>query len=314
MSSCRKPTRAVFLAVIASTLAVTACGEEDNAAKYLPEPTKANIQALLERSRDNMVFVEGGSFVMGDAGVFDEQGREVMPERFVDTAARPAHKVTLDAYHISKYEVTFAEYDLFTQAAGREPVMSEDFGIKIREGNYPVGTPTWQAARDYCLWLGKQSGLPYDLPTEAQWEYAARSRGQNVAFATDDGTVDVGRNIAPGATYISPVGSFPANPLGLHDMSGNVSEWVLDWYDKDYYKNSPETNPRGPEQGSEKILRGGGGGNEPIGNDVFSRNATLPVPAEAIKNEVLRKDFEKNGYATFGFRCVLNLAEPLSRE
>jgi formylglycine-generating enzyme required for sulfatase activity len=111
-----------------------------------------------------------------------------------------------------------------------------------------------------------------DLPTEAQWEYAARNRGQLVVFATDNGKVEPGRNIptyewleehnnAPEGVLSSPlstyeVGLFPPNPLGLYDMVSNAFDWTLDWYDEKYYAKSPERNPTGPATGTKKVRRG----------------------------------------------------------
>ncbi|WP_052446551.1 formylglycine-generating enzyme family protein [Geoalkalibacter ferrihydriticus] len=158
---------------------------------------------------------------------------------------------------MSRYEITYGEHDIFTTETGREPTMQRQFGAPWRSPEYPAGV-SWQEAHDYCAWLGEQSGLPFALPTEAQWEYAARSRGKVVPFATDTGLIEPGVNYPPSTRYPFPVGNFPPNPLGFYDMSGNVQEWVADWYDPAYYSKSPEHNPQGPETGTEKVYRGGG--------------------------------------------------------
>ncbi|MGD8571548.1 MAG: SUMF1/EgtB/PvdO family nonheme iron enzyme, partial [Gammaproteobacteria bacterium] len=208
-----------------------------------------------------------------------------------------AHKVTLDSYYIQKYEVTYAEYDTFTKKTGRPLSNMDNVGDPKRQPKIPAGVPSWYAAKDYCLWLGEQSGLPFDLPTEAQWEYAARSRGKPVPYATDTGFLDKGRNYGKyvkeaGNNDIVFVGSHPPNPLGLYDMHGNVDEWVNDWYDENYYNTSPEQNPNGPETGEKKVLRGGSVIGTQSYNTVYSRFKEKP---------------DMNGYSFSGVRCVINL-------
>ncbi len=105
-------------------------------------------------------------------------------------------------------------------------------------------------------WESKQ-GLSFGLPTEAQWEYAARNRGQLVVLATDNGTIDRGRNYSPSLHNPMEVGHFPPSPMGFYDLSGNAAEWVQDWYVEDYYKHSPVHDPRGPKMGRSKVYRGG---------------------------------------------------------
>ena len=156
----------------------------------LPAATEENIKKLIEQTRRNMVYVEGGSFMMGDAGRI-ENGKLRYWTYWRDT--KPAHKVTLDSYYISKYELTYWEYDLYTDAVGIEPIDMKASHHKTRCGNYAVSV-TWQRAVEYCEWLSKISGEPYCLPTEAQWEYAARNRGKNIYYATDNGRIDPGRN------------------------------------------------------------------------------------------------------------------------
>ncbi|WP_049191966.1 formylglycine-generating enzyme family protein, partial [Serratia marcescens] len=115
-----------------------------------------------------------------------------------------------------------------------------------------------------------ESGKKIDLPTEAQWEYAARSRGQYLPFATDNGELEKGKNIPDEEQLdeytdglgipIYPIGKYPPNPLGLYDMGLSGSEWVNDWYASDYYSHSPVKDPKGPSNGTKKVLRGYVGG------------------------------------------------------
>ncbi|WP_369600685.1 SUMF1/EgtB/PvdO family nonheme iron enzyme [Hahella sp. SMD15-11] len=272
--------RLFILGLVVALIALAGCRTEADIQK--------DVDALVRKTLDNMVFVEGGSFMMGDfrdpeSGLYHTWGAD----------SKPAHKVTLDSYHIGKYEVTWGEFDLYTEANGIPRVLWEDWTYDEvwRTPPYAAGV-NWQGARDYCLWLVKLTGLPFDLPTEAQWEYAARSRGQLVPFATDNGKMEPGRNYYPAQTATPyPPGSWPPNPLGLYDMSGNQNEWVLDWYDEHYYSHSPNKNPSGPQTGTKKIKRGGSFLESPEGANVFVRQET--------------DDFER-AYSSIGFRCAIN--------
>ena len=258
------------------------------------------IQALINRTLGDMIFVDGNSFMMGDQkttyiNVFGDEVYGYFHPMYEDS--RPAHKVTLDSYYMSRYEITYGEHDIFTTETGREPTMQRQFGAPWRSPEYPAGV-SWQGAHDYCAWLGEQSGLPFALPTEAQWEYAARSRGKVVPFATDTGLIEPGVNYTDDSNrYPYPPGKFPPNPLGFYDMSGNVYEWVADWYDPEYYSKSPGINPQGPETGTEKVYRGGGIRNSPGGSSVVIRGKT----SELLNYEVV----------SWGFRCVINTDQPL---
>ncbi|WP_051208435.1 formylglycine-generating enzyme family protein [Saccharospirillum impatiens] len=264
-----------------------------NPSKHLPrlKVTEADIDALIDRTYEQMVFVEGGEFLMGDImhdGLYSTMGDD----------NKPAVEVTLDSYSIGAYEVSYRDFDIYTAANNLPGTLDEDWAVgqEWREPQYPAGT-SWTGAKNYCLWLAEITGDPFDLPTEAQWEYAARSRGVDVIYGTDDGTIRLGENYEDGVNHAFPSGTFPPNPLGLYDMSGNIADWVNDWYDKDYYKKMPSSNPKGPATGSHKIVRGGTYAETFTGSNVIVRGEIDDIEQE---------------YKLAGFRCALNLEEPSS--
>jgi formylglycine-generating enzyme len=197
-----------------------------------------------------MVELKGGCFKMGsDKAALSE---------------KPVHEVCLKPFKIDKYEVNQSFYQ--AQMKGHNPSM-------FKGANRPVEMVTWHEAEDYCKKLGKR------LPTEAEWEYAARGGttteyywgdrfDASKANSCDSSCILNIRNksVTDGFENTAPVGSFPANPFGLHDMAGNVNEWVSDWFEIRYYRNSPKDNPQGPIRtnpsqrkggGTQKIYRGG---------------------------------------------------------
>ena len=190
---------------------------------------------VLEKLVANMVKVEGGTFTMGDDNGEDDE--------------KPAHQVTLSDYYICKYEVTQAEW---------EAVMGRNPSYFIGD-NRPVEHVSWDDCQDFVRKLNSLTGLNFSLPTEVQWEYAARggknSRGYQYSGSNDIGSVAWYTDNSGGKTH--PVGIKQANELGLYDMSGNVGEWCSDWYGKSYYSSSPQTDPTGPSSGLCRVLRGG---------------------------------------------------------
>ena len=270
------------------------------------------IQNLIKKTNENMVFVKGGSFMMGDPGYFKNEDEKEWNKRWVigspeNRAKYPdaswshatgktdddfVHKVTLSDFSINKFETTWGEFDTYTKAVGKELYRKRRIGkTEGRKPNHPALAPSWDEAKNYCSWLGEVTGEKYDLPTEAQWEYAARSRGKYVFCATDNGSCIVQEhNLANEAVNISNSiwvgGSYPANPLGIYDMSGNNEEWVNDWYDEEYYKSSLEFHPKGPKIGKNKIIRGVGSG----------------ADGYAICKRYPMRKMAKN----YSFRCVLN--------
>ena len=182
------------------------------------------------------VWVEGGCFQMGDTW---KEG---------DDDEKPVHEVCVDSFGMSRYEVTQGQWQ---KIMGYNPSGS-------REGdNYPVERVSWVDTQDFICKLNSHSGMPFRLPTEAEWEYAARSGGKKEKYA---GGSDLDRlawyeGNSGGSTH--PVGTKEPNNLGLYDMSGNVWEWCSDWYGRNYYQQSPRNNPQGPSVGSFRVIRDG---------------------------------------------------------
>jgi formylglycine-generating enzyme required for sulfatase activity len=187
------------------------------------------------------VELEGGCFMMGSEGEnFDEQ---------------PVHEVCLSPFKMDRYEVTQSAYQA---NLNRNP--SRFVGAKL-----PVERVNWPDANEYCRKLGKR------LPTEAEWEYAARGGSQTEFYFGDKVTATAGNfcdslcsneevrtpDITDGFALTAPVGSFPPNPFGLHDMAGNVAEWVEDWFNLSYYRQSPRKDPPGPLPSLYRMTRGG---------------------------------------------------------
>ncbi|MGH5256269.1 formylglycine-generating enzyme family protein, partial [Klebsiella pneumoniae] len=253
--------------------------------------------------------VKGGEFLMGDFGPLVGQKLPFS----INQDDKVLHKVVLSDFSISKFKVTNDDYNKYLQITGVKKSPIHIF-LKnypsLQKGDYSVGV-TWQQAKDYCQWLGKGSGKKIDLPTEAQWEYAARSRGQYFQFPTNNGEYLPGKNV-PGKDELDkytdgfgfpfyPVGKYPPNPLGLYDMGLSGSEWTNDWYAADYYSHSPVNDPQGPAQGTKKVLRGYIGGDRQYASTMF-RQSKLPVP-KIDKDD----DYEKYGVGPqYVFRCVVN--------
>jgi sulfatase modifying factor 1 len=222
-----------------------------------PEPTAEELKRFLTNTKINMVFLKGGTFEMGDWGT--EVNKQGLPfDHALDS--KPLHKVTLSGFSIGKYPVTYAEFDMFTAALRLPRINQEDIAESYRKPDNPASV-TWQGAKDYCQWLGKQTGQAFDLTAEAQWEYAARSGGQRHLYPTDNGESEPGRNVPSfeqrqAAGGLVAVSSFPPNNAGIYYMGAGVSEWVNDWYDANYYSTSPALNPTGPKEGIKHVKRG----------------------------------------------------------
>lgn len=266
-----------LFALLFSTLTLNACAKvktESTSSEQTPNtsvssPKDPNLQKkidqLVEKTKKNMIFVEGGTFMMGDFGELVNKGK--LP---FDGAGhnKPLHKVTLNSYSLNAFKSTYEDLDTYSAATGKPKVMNNPDLQDVRYKNAAAGL-NWYQARDYCQWLGKQLNKPMDLPTEAQWEYAARNRGQHVVYPTHNGKVEYGKNfnsyeqqqaftktIANNSIIlITQLGAHKPTPLGFYDLINENLEWVYDWYAPDYYSKSPEKNPKGPETGTAKVLR-----------------------------------------------------------
>lgn len=214
-----------------------------------------------------MVYVKGGTFTMGctseQSDCYDDE--------------RPIHEVTLSDYYIGKYEITQAQY---RAVMGKNP--SEFSGCD----NCPVENVSWQDARQFCYKLSKLTGKNYTLPTEAQWEFAARGGTKSEGIFTYAGAFsldEVGWYDDNSSDRTHRVGSKQANELGIYDMSGNVWEWCLDVYDSEYYAESSSTDPTGPAGGGDsRVLRGGGWYNNPQFCRVARRGRDTPASTSDI--------------------------------
>jgi formylglycine-generating enzyme required for sulfatase activity len=225
-----------------------------------------------------MVHVRAGSFAMGS--------EDPVAEPFEG----PVHTVTVKSFWMDSTKVTVAQFERFVRAT-RYTTEAERFGwsamFSVREGNWtrldradwrhpegprsrarpqdPVTHVSWNDANAYARWMGHR------LPTEAEWEYAARGglRGKTYSWGNEltpggkqmanwwQGTFPSHDDGADGFVGVAPVASFPANGYGLYDMTGNVWEWVADWFGADYYAHSPAVDPHGPAHGSQRVMRGG---------------------------------------------------------
>ncbi|MDI1350306.1 SUMF1/EgtB/PvdO family nonheme iron enzyme [Aquabacterium sp.] len=308
-----------LMSTAAVVLALTACAQS-HAGKAAAQPAVDAGKALVERIKTQLVHLPSGSFEMGDWG--SEEGLPYDMEK----DSKPLHKVTLDGFSMMAYKVTYDDFDIFTEAVG-SPKINTDIE-RYRPGARKPLRPAkvnWFGAKAFCQWLGQLSGLPFDLPTEAQWEYAARSGGKKLLFATDNGQIDEGRNYPDdsyGPRLVTPeVGAFPPNPAGFYGMLDYTAlEWVNDWFQPDYYKLSPVKNPHGPDAGAsdervpdlgpQKVVRGLTASSPAFGGFTFSRSARWPYAQDLSSSKVQRLlASPSDGYSNPAgpqFRCVLN--------
>lgn len=258
-----------FLCLIA-IIAIRVTGPNEPEGEVVAQAVKVSG----EPKENPMIPVPAGEFVMGsEEGGFDE---------------KPPRRVYVDAFEMNQYEVTQFEYAEFVRATGhRSPLSRYLKNIEhFNDQNQPVVYVTWEDADAFCRWRGGR------LPTEAEWEKAAKG--------SDEGAWPWGSESKPifanflGADdqshYTAIVGSFQQDKsrYQIYDMAGNVREWIQDWYDEHYYRHAPNRNPKGPEQGDMKTLRGGSWNDSAVSGRTSARMKMFP-------------DYRDT---TVGFRCA----------
>jgi formylglycine-generating enzyme required for sulfatase activity len=286
----KRLTSLVFFLLIISSLG---CGPQASRPKSGPKSAPLNSIPLARTTQEivsNMIFIPAGEFFMG----CDRS----KPKEKCNLVELPLHKVYLSDYYIDRTEVTVSSYAACLAAgACTEPIRTYSDGHKNyfynpAFANYPVIYVTWFQALDYCTWAGKR------LPTEAEWEKAARGRNStriypwgNATPNCDMANIKVGRKQCVGD--VSAVGSYPADTslYGVTDMAGNVREWINDWYDPGFYRSTPYKNPTGPAKGMYVVMRGGRFDN-----------------ANTAARVAFRRTIGPNDYgAGIGFRCAVSI-------
>jgi formylglycine-generating enzyme required for sulfatase activity len=218
-----------------------------------------------------MVFVEGGTFAMGS-----EDGNE---------DEKPVHNVTINSFKMGKYPVTVAQYKTFCQASGQSMPEAPSWGWIDK---HPVVNVNFDEANAYCKWLSKSTAENYRLPTEAEWEFAARGGNNSLGYtySGSNNSDEISRNSENSEGNTQICGRKKPNELGLYDMCGNIWEWCNDWYDHKYYANSPNNNPKGVSIGAGHVVRGGCW-------DTIAHRLTFRF-----------SDFEDSRFHILGFRIV----------
>jgi formylglycine-generating enzyme required for sulfatase activity len=233
-------------------------------AALLPKPGDAGTNSIGMK----LVYIPAGSFMMSSSHSAAQLAREYDVDESWFAAEFPQHQVRIsEGFWMGQTEVTQGQYKSVMNA---QPWSGKP--VAQKSANNPAVWVTWEDAAVFCRKLSQQEGKTYRLPTEAEWEYACRA-GTTTRFSFGDSDSALGdyawfsgRELListrgdpgkMGQEYAHPVGQKKPNPWGLYDMHGNVWEWCSDWYDEDYYSNSPSVDPKGPPIGIHRSLRGG---------------------------------------------------------
>ncbi|MDR0972310.1 MAG: formylglycine-generating enzyme family protein [Bacteroidales bacterium] len=227
--------KAFFIGMIAiSIVGSYGCSEEETT----NETTNIPNTPVINPAEPEMVEVEGGAFMMGCT---EEQGA-------CGSDQVPVHLVNISTFKISKYEITQKQWNL---------IMDTNPSKNLSGDNYPVEMVTYMEAQEFCARLSEETGKQYRLPTEAEWEYAARggNKSQGYRYSGSGNLDSVAWYNDNGNNQTHPVGEKFPNELGIYDMTGNVWEWCSDWYGA--YSSSTQTDPVGPSSGTLRVGRGG---------------------------------------------------------
>ena len=284
------------LFVILLTLSSVGCTRDDN----VPLTEKQLIGAVL----NDMIFVKGGSFLMGDP-----RHRHNYPEA----------TVSLSGYYLDRFATPWYQYKRYLTLTGQKYPLYHSDKLPINKGLYPA-SDTYSQAFAFCRWIGKKTNLPVTLVTEAQWEYAARSRGATVSYATNNGKLEPGVNFPNIAAYTFyykgrnggasevKVNRFPPNPLGFYLMSGNGMEWV-----SDHFGSLPQKavkDPQGAVIGKYRTDRGSSVEDIIAGLDKREQAWSRKWHLDTAK---LYARFFASEAMHFNFRCAINTSKPLPK-
>lgn len=237
---------------------------------YTALTSPANLAKFVSVINHEMVWVEGGKFNMGSNQLTNRE--------------KPEHEVEISAFLISKTMITVEQFSVFIAATRYVTTAEKDSGSFVFDGknwglhkgvnwecdesghrqsvtgnSKPVLHVSWYDAEQFCKWISKVSGKKYRLPTEAEWEFAAKGgiKTKGYTYSGGNDVNQVSWNATNSGLKVHPVCEKKPNELGLYDMSGDAWQWCSDWYAENYYSQSPAKNPQGPENGTEKICRGG---------------------------------------------------------
>ncbi len=229
--------------------------------------------SVIAQNSPELVVISGGTFIMGTE---DGEGDE-----------KPVRRVTLSDFYIGKYEVTVAEYRLFTELTGQKMPKEPSWGWI---DDHPIINLNWHQAKAYIEWLNDVLDENFRLPTEAEFEFVIREGKSGTKYSwTSYNTINeniadesfknetlrsIWDNYDDGYVFTSPVGSFASNDFGVYDINGNAWEWVSDWYD--HYPDKDELDPKGPIDGTHKVGRGASYASDPWHTRIAGRSWVLP--------------------------------------
>jgi sulfatase modifying factor 1 len=259
------PAIALFFAIslFGQQKTITAVPDSSKTTKHttVSKPSGNTPAEIIKAIEAKMIFVPGDTFMMGCT---NEKDTSCYPME------KPAHPVILNSFYIGKFHVTQKEW---IAVMGSNPCYRYC-------ADCPVENVSWYETQIFINKLNQLTGIYYRLPTEAEWEYAAKggNKSRGYKYAGDNNINAVGWYESNSSKQTHPVGNKMPNELGLYDMTGNVWQWCSDWFDENYYKNSPEYDPQGPRYGGDKyrVCRGGSWWYKPVDCRVSNRDRYPP--------------------------------------